>query len=188
MAACKRRIRTRKVAELRERELSKSCVSRWILSMSTTHWSESLCLSRQLLAFWMFPFSTHYRQRTCTVPDSNREHRDHECTASLLLCALFWLVVQLSDRRLTPCYNLGRHNSKNKGCSKTNSEKKTRTRSHFFKIYHCYWSEMRLSKRLYEGKESFLRNKDIATQKPFFFNRGPTAPCRSACAIGANEK
>jgi hypothetical protein len=68
--------------------------------------------------------------------------------------------------------------AKNEGFINTNSEKKTRTRSHFFKIYHCYWSEMRLPKRLYEGKESFLRNKDIATQKPFFFNRGPTAPCR----------
>ena len=96
--------------------------------------------------------------------------------------------MQLSDRLLALCYNLGRHNSKNEGFINTNSEKKTRTRSHFFKIYHCYWSEMRLPKRLYEGKESFLRNKDIATQKPFSSIEVQLLLVVSACAIGANEK
>jgi hypothetical protein len=47
---------------------------------------------------------------------------------------------------------------------------------------------MRLPKTLYEGKESFLRNKDIATQKPFSSIEVKLLLVVSACGIGANEK
>jgi hypothetical protein len=43
--------------------------------------------------------------------------------------------------------------------------------------------------RLYEGKEPFRRNKDVAMQKPLLSIERPTAHCRfGVCGIGANEK
>jgi hypothetical protein len=44
-------------------------------------------------------------------------------------------------------------------------------------------------KRLYKGREPFLRNKDIVAQKPLFSIERPTAPCLfSLCGIGARSK
>ncbi len=43
-------------------------------------------------------------------------------------------------------------------------------------------------KGFYEDKKVFVRNKDIARQKPLFSIERPTASCRLGLGIGADEK